>query len=77
MNTFAEFAPESQKARIIIVDDEPAVLNILKLASPFDPFPKELADKLIERAKDNRGADPRGIPDRHRDHGRNAHVRIS
>ena len=22
-----------------------AALNILKLASPFDPFPKELADK--------------------------------
>jgi putative two-component system response regulator len=42
MYTFAEFAPESQKARIVIVDDEPAVLNVLKtmlLNSGYDVFP--------------------------------------
>lgn len=42
MYTFAEFAPEAQKARIVIVDDEPAVLNVLKtmlLNSGYDVFP--------------------------------------
>jgi len=31
MSTFAEYASKLQKARIIVVDDEPAVLNCLKL----------------------------------------------